>query len=182
MAGFWQKTKEYLGLADDDTYEYEPYEEAPPPRRPAPAPPMRDSEGPGPARPNPGATFDGGVGSIQPQPRVAPAGGGGSGSVRTVTARPVPPPPKVHVVAPISFAEAQEIGVRFRSAQPVIINLTAVDRDLARRLVDFASGLAYGLSGTMKKVADKVFMLTPANVEVSADERRRLAEKGLLGS
>jgi cell division inhibitor SepF len=182
MAGLWQRAMGYLGLNDDDSYDYEPYDEqpAPPtPRRSAAPSPNYGSETVSAVRAVPAQTSDSGVGAVVPQrPAVLP--GGGSGSVRTIT--PVPVQHKVHVVSPASFAEAQEIGERFRSSQPVIMNLTAVDRDLARRLVDFASGLAYGLNGAMKKISDKVFMLTPADYEVSADEKRRLRETGLLRS
>ncbi|TMA59800.1 MAG: cell division protein SepF [Deltaproteobacteria bacterium] len=60
-----------------------------------------------------------------------------------------------------------------------MVNLQNVDRDLARRIIDFSSGLAYGLGGQMDRVADQVFLLTPSNVEVSAEEKRRLQERGL---
>ncbi len=80
---------------------------------------------------------------------------------------------KPHASSPTSFNEAQEIGDRFKSGQPVIVNLQGVDRDLRRRLVDFASGLCYALGGKMDKVATHVYMLTPADVEVSAAEARR---------
>ena len=86
---------------------------------------------------------------------------------------------KPHVVLPASFNQAQEVGDRFKSNQPVIVNLQAVDRDLARRLIDFASGLCYGIGGQMERVAKDVYLLTPADVEVSDDERRRLSERGL---
>lgn len=181
MAGFFRKAMDYLGLSDDDGYgDYDPYEEqhAPAPRRPAPAA-MADPE---PALVHPRS-------NVQPtQPVGAPEQGVGvlgvtvqprstaSGSVRTVTAVPSS---KVHVVAPAGFGDAQDIGERFRSGQPVIINLQGVDRDLAKRIVDFSSGLAFGLNGDMKKVAEKVFLLTPTNVEVSAEEKRRLVERGL---
>jgi cell division inhibitor SepF len=89
---------------------------------------------------------------------------------------------RVHVVAPARFADAQEIGDRLKDDQPVIVNLQVVDRDLARRMIDFCSGLAYALSGSMEKVADQVFLLTPSDVEVSAEERRRLQERGLFRS
>jgi cell division inhibitor SepF len=89
---------------------------------------------------------------------------------------------RVHVVAPQGFNDAQEIGDKLKNNQPVIVNLQAVDRDLARRLIDFASGLAYGLGGQMERVADQVFLLTPTNVEVSAEEKRRLQERGLYRS
>jgi cell division inhibitor SepF len=89
---------------------------------------------------------------------------------------------RVHVVAPSGFNDAQEIGDKLKNNQPVIVNLQVVDRDLARRLIDFASGLAYGLGGQMERVADQVFLLTPTNVEVSAEEKRRLQERGLYRS
>jgi cell division inhibitor SepF len=82
-------------------------------------------------------------------------------------------------VAPTSFNQAQDVADKFKGAQPVILNLQGVDRDLARRLIDFSSGLCYGLGGQMEKVAHQVYMLTPTNVEVSAEERRRLQERGL---
>lgn len=79
---------------------------------------------------------------------------------------------KPHASSPTSFNEAQEIGDRFKAGQPVIVNLQGVDRDLRRRLIDFASGLCYALGGKMDKVATHVYMLTPADVEVSAADTR----------
>ncbi len=79
---------------------------------------------------------------------------------------------KPHAASPTSFNEAQEIGDRFKSGQPVIINLQGVDRDLRRRLIDFSSGLCYALGGKMDKVATHVYMLTPTDVEVSAADAR----------
>ena len=85
---------------------------------------------------------------------------------------------KPHVVVPDSFNEAQEVADKFKGGQPVIMNLQGADRDLSRRLIDFASGLCYGLGGQMERVGNQVYLLTPANVEVSAEERRRLQERG----
>ena len=85
-----------------------------------------------------------------------------------------------HVVAPQSFNDAQEVGDWFKRNQPVIVNLQDLDRELARRLLDFSSGVAYGLGGSVERVSSHVYLLTPADVQVSADERRRLREKGLL--
>lgn len=85
---------------------------------------------------------------------------------------------RVHVVVGKSFEDAKEIGDTFRKSQPVIVNLQAVDRDLRRRMVDFCSGLTYGLEGKMKQVAEGVLLLTPSNVEVPEEERRRLQERG----
>ena len=95
--------------------------------------------------------------------------------------RPVPAfaSAKPHVVAPTSFNQAQDVADKFKNSQPVILNLQGVDRDLSRRLIDFSSGLCYGLGGQMEKVAHQVYLLTPTNVEVSPDERRRLSERGL---
>ena len=89
------------------------------------------------------------------------------------------PPAKPHVVIPGSFNQAQEVADRFKDGQPVIVNLQSADRDLERRLIDFASGLCYGLGGKMEKVATQVYLLTPHDVEVSAEERQRLQEHGL---
>ena len=94
-----------------------------------------------------------------------------------VTAIPTPASAKLHLVQPTAFNDAQEIGDKFREGTSVIMNLVAADPSLARRLVDFASGLAYGLRGSMQAVAENVFLLTPAGVQVSAEERRRFLEE-----
>ncbi len=88
---------------------------------------------------------------------------------------------RLHLVAPSGFGEAKEIGDYLKRDVPVIMSLVDVDRDLRRRLVDFSSGLAYAMSGTMERVAESVFLITPSNVEVSAEERRRMRERGLFG-
>ncbi|MDZ4825762.1 MAG: cell division protein SepF, partial [Actinomycetota bacterium] len=99
---------------------------------------------------------------------------------RASAVRPIPmPATRVHVMEPKGFNDAQEVGDRLKAGQPVILNLQAVDRDLQRRLIDFASGLAYALNGAMSKAADQVFLLTPSNVEVSEEEKERLQARGL---
>ncbi len=80
---------------------------------------------------------------------------------------------RVHLVLPRSFNDAQQIADRFKDSVPVILNLQAADTELSKRMIDFASGLTYALDGSMQRVADKVFLLTPRNVEVSAEERAR---------
>jgi cell division inhibitor SepF len=85
---------------------------------------------------------------------------------------------RVHLVLPRSFNDAQQIADKFKDGIPVILNLQGADQELSKRLIDFASGLTYALSGGMQRVADKVFLLTPRNVEVSAEERARLLERG----
>ena len=96
---------------------------------------------------------------------VGPPGNGSRGDVR------------VHLVIPKSFNDAQDVADKFKDSIPVIINLQGSDADLSKRLIDFASGLTYALDGGMQRIADKVFLLTPRNVEVSAEERARLIEK-----
>src|SRR4029079_5018689 len=86
----------------------------------------------------------------------------------------------VHLVIPKSFNDAQQIADQFKDSVPVIINLQGTDTELSKRLIDFASGLTYALEGGMQRIADKVFLLTPRNVEVSAEERARLIEKGFF--
>jgi cell division inhibitor SepF len=87
---------------------------------------------------------------------------------------------RVHLVIPKSFNDAQQIADRFKDSVPVILNLQSAETDLSKRLIDFASGLTYALDGGMQRIADKVFMLTPRNVEISAEERARLIEKGFF--
>ena len=85
---------------------------------------------------------------------------------------------RVHLVVPRSFNDAQSIADKFKDSVPVIVNLQSADAELSKRLIDFSSGLTYALSGSMQRVADKVFLLTPRNVEVSAEERARLMDHG----
>jgi cell division inhibitor SepF len=104
---------------------------------------------------------------------------------RTTQLRPVPNrngrgEVRVHLVVPKSFNDAQDVADKFKDAIPVIINLQSSDSDLSKRLIDFASGLTYALDGGMQRIADKVFLLTPRNVEVSAEERAALIEKGFF--
>ena len=87
---------------------------------------------------------------------------------------------RVHLVVPKSFNDAQQVADRFKDDVPVILNLQGTETDLSKRLIDFASGLTYALDGGMQRIADKVFMLTPRNVEISAEERARLIEKGFF--
>jgi cell division inhibitor SepF len=87
---------------------------------------------------------------------------------------------RVHLVVPRSFNDAQSIADRFKDFVPVIVNLQSTDPDLSKRLIDFSSGLTYALNGSMQRVADKVFLLTPRNVEVSAEERARLIDRGFF--
>jgi cell division inhibitor SepF len=98
-----------------------------------------------------------------------------SSRLRSVSA---PAPAKVHLVAPRAFNDAKGIADRFKAQIPVIINLQGADTELSKRLIDFASGLTYALDGSMQRVADKVFLLTPRDVELSAEERAQALARG----
>ena len=98
-----------------------------------------------------------------------------SSRLRSVSA---PAPAKVHLVAPRAFNDAKQIADRFKAQIPVILNLQSADTELSKRLIDIASGLTYALDGSMQRVADKVFLLTPRDVELSAEERARAIERG----
>jgi cell division inhibitor SepF len=162
----------YLGLVDDEYEDYEEYE----PRvsvGPRLAPRAVDEED---ERPAPMATT---TSTIRPMSRDESTATMSSVSPRAVV-RPVPidAGARVHVVAPVQFGDARQIADRLMSNQPVIVNLQVSDRELMRRMIDFCSAL----NGKMERVADKVFLVTPSNVKVSAEERLRLQENGLLRS
>ncbi len=188
MASMWRSAMLYLGLGPDDEYDdYDPVDESPPARErasgaqsryPAGAPGVRDDRD---WEPEAGAS--GSVRTIgSPMVRPQPSGNGGDPAERPRTAvvRPLQPvlSAKPHVVAPTSFNHAQEVADKLKINLPVIVNLQNVDRDLSRRIIDFASGLCYGIGGQMERVANQVFLLSPSNVEVSAEERRRLQDQG----
>lgn len=103
------------------------------------------------------------AGRLRPVPEAVPAA---SAQGRIVTLHPT------------SYLEARTIGEHYREGTPVIMNLTELEDADARRLVDFAAGLVFALRGDMDKVTNKVFLISPPNVDVSAEERRRLAEGG----
>ena len=152
MSSFWQKALVYFGLAEDE--QYEDFEEE------------EDYDG----------YYDqatSAVRKIDRYPDVERAN-------RATSLRSVPPHVRVHIVEPRSFNDAQQIADKFKANIPVIMNLQLIDPDLSKRLIDFTSGLTYGLDGGMQRVAEKVFLLTPSNVEVSEAEKRKLKEKGLF--
>jgi cell division inhibitor SepF len=110
---------------------------------------------------------------------------GGGGGRPTTVLRPVERTRnggdvRVHLVIPKSFNDAQQVADKFKQSIPVVLNLQATDNDLAKRLIDFASGLTYALDGGMQRIAHKVFMLTPRNVQISAEEKAELIEKGFF--
>lgn len=176
MPGFFKRAMVYLGLVDDEYEDYEEYE----PRgvavqrtaHRAPEPEMEEE---------PVAAVPMATSTIRPLVRDDSAT-----QVPTLTPRAVVRPvaaevgARVHVIAPMQFGDARQIADRLMSNQPVIVNLQVADRELMRRMIDFCSGAAYALNGKMERVADKVFLVTPSNVQVSAEERQRLQENGLL--
>lgn len=196
MSSTWRRAMLYLGLGPDEEYDdYDARDDRYPAATSSPA--MGSGVGtPMPVRPvQPMAQDPRQVApSVEPQPAddsvptiralpndvgspaVTPLEPMGGSAVRPI---PAVAKAKPHVVSPTSFTEAQDVADRFKGSQPVIINLQGADRDLARRLIDFASGLCYGLGGQMERVADQVYLLTPSDVEVSEEERRRLQERGL---
>jgi cell division inhibitor SepF len=107
---------------------------------------------------------------------------------RTTTLRPVGGRPangrsgevRVHLVIPKNFNDAQDVADKFKDSIPVIINLQSSDPELSKRLIDFASGLTYALEGRMQRIADKVFLLTPENVELSAEDQARYLDAGFF--
>jgi cell division inhibitor SepF len=152
MPGVWKKTLTYLGLVEDDEFEdldeVSAQSEAAPVRRLQRAQPVRDVA----------MDVDEGIVRTIPSPRTTSASAS-----------------SIHKSEPRRFNEAREVADRFKNGIPVIMNLQSTDDTIARRLVDFASGLVYGLDGKIEMVANRVYLLTPANVDVSAEDRERIA-------
>ncbi len=104
-------------------------------------------------------------------------------ATRTRTLRPVDNGSgdiQVHLVIPRNFNDAQQVADQFKRSVPVILNLQTADHELSKRMIDFCSGLTYALDGGMQRIAEKMFLLTPRNVEVSAEEKARLIDKGFF--
>jgi len=157
MASAMRKMAVYLGLVEDDRHfqdkyeSYEEYDEYDAPEEAIEAPPVR------------------------------PDYGGYAGDHRI---EPAPPQQvelaRITTLHPRTYNEARTIGEHFREGTPVIMNLTEMVDSDARRLVDFAAGLIFGLRGSIDKVTNKVFLLSPANVEVTAEDKARIAERGFF--
>ena len=104
-------------------------------------------------------------------------------ATRTRTLRPVgngDSEVQVHLVIPRNFNDAQQVADQFKRSVPVILNLQTTDHELSKRMIDFCSGLTYALDGGMQRIAEKIFLLSPRNVEVSAEEKARLIDKGFF--
>ena len=159
-----RRAMHYLGLAPDDEYDDDYLEEPmPPPGRGGYLPPEPPEAH---------------TAAVRPLPRTVETSGPVPAVRTTGVVRPLPVTgtAKPYAMSPTSFNEAQSVADKFMAGIPVIMNLQGLERDLSRRLVDFASGLCYGLRGSMERVTNQVYLLTPSNVEVSAEEKRRLRE------
>lgn len=157
MATMWKRIGSYLGLIEEYDEEYADLPEEPLPPRAAE-----------PARPEPSNVRR--IAPTRPEPAEPAA--------RSLV-QPVPSS-KVHLTDPTTFNDVEEVGDRFRNGIPVIMNLAGASEPTAKRLLDFASGLIYGLDGRIERVGDRVFLLTPLGTDVSTEERRRLTERGFF--
>ncbi len=177
MAGAMRKMAVYLGLVEDDRYdrydayhddeEYDDYDE---PRRAAVdrgvVAGRAGAHGSQSGVDDPEDETEGTV----PPPRQAP----GAPERRTTDLT------RITTLHPRTYNEARTIGEHFREGTPVIMNLTEMVDSDAKRLVDFAAGLVFGLHGSIERVTNKVFLLSPANVEVTAEDKARIAERGFF--
>ncbi|MCW2798199.1 cell division protein SepF [Nocardioides sp.] len=158
MSGGMRRIGEYLGLLedtgryDDDYDEYQTQETAP--VSPSRAPKVRE------ARPAP-------VADLADRRRPAP---GPTGIVAELS--------RITTLHPRTYNEARTIGENFRDGTPVIMNLSEMDDSDAKRLVDFAAGLVFATRGTIERVTNKVFLLSPPNVTVAAEDKQRIADTG----
>jgi cell division inhibitor SepF len=148
MSTVWKKTMTFLGLVEDDEFDH--LDDA----TEAESAPVRRIQ--------------------RPQAVREISEGAGEGVVRTIPS-PRPSAAGIHKSEPRRFNEARDVADRFKDGTAVIMNLQSTDDAIARRLVDFASGLVYGLDGKIEMVANRVYLLTPDNVEVSAEDRERIA-------
>ncbi len=170
MAGIWQRTLEFLGLVEEP-YDDDDYDSAS--ESDTAAAGRRDRERPSSeAAPRQERSNVRTLTSSRQSP--ADGGGGTAGTTRQVAGA------KVHVTNPATFNDVEEVGVHFRNGVPVIMNLAGASEGVAKRLLDFASGLIFGLDGRIERVGDRVFLLTPVGVDVSTEERRRLSERGFF--
>jgi len=178
--GIWHKALVYFGLADEDedyddeTLTVQPEIESTYKERANVRKIERSS------RRRQATEFDDIFAEDDYRSQRASALGQRSAAVRPLHTAVEQPQVRVHLVKPQNFNDAQTVADKFKGDIPVILNLQASETELAKRLIDFASGLTYALDGGMQRVADKVFLLTPKNVEVSAEERQRLLEKGFF--
>ena len=161
MASAMRKMAVYLGLVEDDrryAENYEAYDEY--------------------------DDYDEPADAVEPAVPAAPVRADYAGYPTDHRVDTVPPQQvelaRITTLHPRTYNEARNIGEHFRDGTPVIMNLTEMVDSDARRLVDFAAGLIFGLRGSIDKVTNKVFLLSPANVEVTAEDKARIAERGFF--
>ena len=200
LTEMWSRALVYFGVAEEEEYWDESsfsakdqlersYAERPNVRR---LPPQRGNRRWDPNWSEPDASSSAGVSRDDYEPRLErherrerpqrstqPSAGARAQPRRQLAAVPSAAG-RVHLVIPKSFNDAQAVADRFKAEMPVIINLQSIDAELSKRLIDFASGLTYALEGSMQRIADKVFLLTPKHVEVSAEERTKLVDDGFF--
>jgi cell division inhibitor SepF len=169
MAGAMRKMAVYLGLVEDDRYDEDDVEQVDEPgdqARPTPEGAVREV-----AHAHRSA-------SVAP---LSPRAAAGHGPV--AAASPVGESAEAYritTIHPRTYNEAKQIGETFRDNIPVIMNLTEMDDADAKRLVDFAAGLVFGLRGTIERVTNKVFLLSPVNVAVTAEDKARFVERSFF--
>ncbi len=172
MAGAMRKMAVYLGLVeDDDRYDYDDYddydERGERTDRREDRRHVQPVHAVHPVRDEPRA-------SVSPMPERRPASGATAVEMTTAAVD------RITTIHPRTYNEAKTIGEAFRDGTPVIMNLTDMEDSDAKRLVDFAAGLVFGLRGTIERVTNKVFLLSPANVTVTAEDKARMAESGFF--
>jgi cell division inhibitor SepF len=185
LANVWEKALVYFGIADDEDWDDEAYYED----EPEPDPYDRRNVRQLPSRRS-RSTYDDDWTDPEPapdvqrtsvlRPRLTDSRQTDSRRSRNLEAVRAPGTSQVHLVLPRSFNDAQQVADRYKNGVPVILNLQSADSELSKRLIDFASGLTYALEGGMQRIADKVFLLTPRDVELSAEDRARMLERGFF--
>ncbi|MFZ9987707.1 MAG: cell division protein SepF [Candidatus Nanopelagicales bacterium] len=188
MAGAMRKMAVYLGLVEDDPDRHESYfeeDEWEYDDEPAPTRRSRSTEreraARQPDRPEPRTVTV--VDPREPR-RLYRDEPSNVAAMPTPGTRPAPTPVadlnRITTIHPHTYNDARRIGEEYREGVPVIMNLTEMDDTDAKRIVDFAAGLVFGLHGTIERVTNKVFLLSPANVEVGAEARAQLAQTGFF--
>ncbi|MFJ9647368.1 cell division protein SepF [Streptomyces sp. NPDC004244] len=200
MAGAMRKMAVYLGLVEDDRYDnpgYDPddeFEPEPEPERdrrrqqqpvhqpPVPEEPVRAVQPPPQREPVPVPVDSGRPARIAPVASITPERSNVEKNAPVIMPKVVSErePYRITTLHPRTYNEARTIGEHFREGTPVIMNLTEMDDTDAKRLVDFAAGLVFGLHGSIERVTQKVFLLSPANVDVTAEDKARIAEGGFF--
>ncbi|MBP2581508.1 MULTISPECIES: cell division protein SepF [unclassified Streptomyces] len=204
MAGAMRKMAVYLGLVEDDGYDgrgFDPDDDFEPELEPEPerdrrhiAPPrqvereepVRVVQPPAPrepmSHPVPVLAESGRPARIAPVASITPERPSMEKNAPVIMPKVVSErePYRITTLHPRTYNEARTIGEHFREGTPVIMNLTEMDDTDAKRLVDFAAGLVFGLHGSIERVTQKVFLLSPANVDVTAEDKARIAEGGFF--